>query len=266
MLAVAAGGPSSIPACRCCAGAGRRHAHSRQRSPASADQARHPSFGRPLTSARRSDAAFDGHPIAGVKYFMASTCPPAAFERLKGHDVVLWQPDVADGPSAGAIVRGGYTIGLLCLALGDMLGFRDIHFHGGDSSFEPAGSFHAYRSVADSLGRNEMIVHCADRTFATTPELLGQALAFPHLRERLAANQTTLTVHGHGLAALPRDLQTPRRHRARCSDHPQSRHAAGPGRCRRDRCPDVLSRSPLRTSVAAGGYRRGSAPEILARG
>jgi hypothetical protein len=143
-----------------------------------------------------------GEPLIGVKYFMASTCPPAAFDRLKAHDVVLWHPDV-DGchqavPENG-LVSGGYTIGLLGLSLGAVLGFREIHFYGGDSSFEPAGSFHAYGSVSDPLGHNEISVQCGDRTFATTPELLGQALAFPALRQRLAMNQRELLVHGNGL-------------------------------------------------------------------
>ena len=136
-----------------------------------------------------------GTPLPGVRYFIASTCPPAVLERLKGHDAYLWHPDL--GPETDAVyaktgrpgegmIAGGPTITLFCLALGAYLGFRTLRLYGGDSSFGPGEPVHAYDSVSDRHGYDDLLVACDARSFSTTPELLGQALRFPELRARLA--------------------------------------------------------------------------------
>ena len=72
-----------------------------------------------------------GVPVEGVTYFMASTCSPEAFERLREHAVVLWHPDLGDGSGqvptqesaqvsvqvsgeavTGPVVAGGATVEL----------------------------------------------------------------------------------------------------------------------------------------------------------
>jgi len=147
-----------------------------------------------------------GAPITGVRYYMASICPPEAFRRLIGHEVVMWHPSVdglgeamraAGAAPAAGFVGGGYTVVLRCLRMAAVLGFRSIALYGGDSSF--SGEFHAYRSVADDIGYHRLTVDCAGQRFTTSPELLGQALAFPDLRSALAAEGVTIEVHGEGL-------------------------------------------------------------------
>lgn len=149
-----------------------------------------------------------GTPIAGVRYFIGSTCPPDVLVRLQGHDAVLWHPEV-DGmidamrsvgvcPRTG-FIGGGRTVALHGLSVGAILGFHTIHLHGGDSSFQSSGRVHAYSSVSDAEGYDELAVHAGEQPFATTPELLGQALAFPALRARLAGEGIEVVVHGKGL-------------------------------------------------------------------
>ncbi len=149
-----------------------------------------------------------GTPLPGVRYFIASTCPPAVLERLKDHDARLWHPDLGPGTDAvyaragrpgEGMIAGGPTVTLFCLALGTYLGFRTMHLYGGDSSFRPGEAVHAYDSVSDAHGYDDLLVTCDGHSFTTTPELLGQALRFPGLRKRLASRGASLSVHGEGL-------------------------------------------------------------------
>ncbi len=147
-----------------------------------------------------------GAPIDGMRYYLASICPPEAFERIARRDLVLWHPWVngldakmrATGadPAAG-FIGGGHTVTLRCLELAATLGFRRILLHGGDSSFEKR--FHAYASVADATDIETYSVACAGREFTATAELIGQAIAFPAIRRGLAQRGVTIEVSGGGL-------------------------------------------------------------------
>lgn len=147
-----------------------------------------------------------GAPIDGMRYYLASICPPEAFERVARHDLVLWHPRVngldakmrATGanPVAG-FIGSGHTVTLRCLELAATLGFRRILFHGGDSSFK--ARVHAYASVADATDIETYSVACAGREYTATAELIGQAIAFPAVRQGLARRGVTIKVMGEGL-------------------------------------------------------------------
>lgn len=147
-----------------------------------------------------------GEPVEGLHYYLASICPPGAFERVAGHEIVLWHPQVkgleakmraAGADPAAGFIGGGHTVTLRCLELAATLGFRRIAFHGGDSSFRER--FHAYASVADAVDIEACSVECAGREFTATAELVGQAIAFPAIRQRLARRGVTIEVMGEGL-------------------------------------------------------------------
>jgi hypothetical protein len=98
-----------------------------------------------------------------VRYYVASICDPAVFDKLKDCDVRLWHvsPDSTENPdgvkaildeaypSRWHTIGGGCTMGLRWLNLGYFLGFRRFKLHGMDSSFR-SGSTHAYPDRADN--------------------------------------------------------------------------------------------------------------------
>lgn len=93
-----------------------------------------------------------------VRYLVASNCDPALFDKLigAGCKVWLWHPTPAsigtDGgekllremrPDTWKMVAGGCTMGLRWVSLGYLMGYRDFHLHGLDSSFRDDKT-HAY--------------------------------------------------------------------------------------------------------------------------
>ena len=84
-----------------------------------------------------------------VRYFIASSCDPSVFDKLKDCDVTLWHPTGFPGvrqalPADTLMVGGGCTMGLRWLSLGYTLGFRRFDLHGMDSSFRGEAT-HAYK-------------------------------------------------------------------------------------------------------------------------
>jgi hypothetical protein len=145
-------------------------------------------------------------PHAGVRYFLASMCPPDAFAMIEGHDARLWHAEAGAGEVAlmGAkslIIDGGHTVTLRALMLGHALGFRAFHLHGADSAISETG-FHAYASVSDGGESPTLTLSCDGHWYETTPELAGQAQDFPEVYYRLIDGGGELRVHGDGL--LPR--------------------------------------------------------------
>lgn len=105
-------------------------------------------------------------PAPGIRYYVASICDPAVFDKLRGCDVVLWHttphstedPDGvmallnAERPQKWHAIGGYCTMGLRWINLGYFLGFRRFHLHGLDSSFR-GQSTHAYPDRADTKDR-----------------------------------------------------------------------------------------------------------------
>lgn len=86
-----------------------------------------------------------------VRYYVASICDPAVFDKLKDCEVRLFHSSSVCGALGLLELRGGpwiaqagrVTMGLQWGPLGYVLGFRTLHFHGLDSSFRD-GATHAY--------------------------------------------------------------------------------------------------------------------------
>lgn len=127
--------------------------------------------------------ALVAHP--SVRYYVASICDPAVFEKLKGCDVRLWHisPESTEDPKGVTdllnefypdhwhAIGGGCTMGLRWINLGYMLGFRKFKLHGLDSSFRK-GSTHAYPDRADT---KDPIEFCGRET---RPNFLAQVYDF----------------------------------------------------------------------------------------
>lgn len=157
----------------------------------------------------RFTVACIGVPHEGVRYFMASMCPPDAFERLRGHDVVLWHAAAGIGEEAvispidpdAVLIDGGQTVTMRALMLGYTLGFRSFHLHGVDSAMRE-DMIHAYPSVSDGATSMPLHVQCDGGWFKGPVELLAQAQNFPDVFNRMKRLGVELSVHGTGLIPM----------------------------------------------------------------
>jgi hypothetical protein len=145
-----------------------------------------------------------------VRYYIASTCHPSVFDKLRDCEVVLWhvtpQSIGASDEHPALAIGGGCTMGLRWLNLGYVLGFRKFKLHGLDSSFAN-GSTHAYPDRADDKPR--MYV----RGRETRPNFLAQVEDFFGVLDTLRAQgPLEIEMFGDGLLQdLWRDW---------CTEHP----------------------------------------------
>lgn len=131
--------------------------------------------------------------------YYASQCHPSVHDRA-GDELILWHPAIqgllevipdCDGPFVG----GGTTIGTRAIGVAYMLGYRNLHLFGLDSSYE--GDFcHAYEQggYADLWD-----VKVGNEEFRSPPQLIAQAQEFQNLLPDLIAQGCEITVHGTGL-------------------------------------------------------------------
>ena len=144
-----------------------------------------------------------------VRYYVASICDPAVFDKLEGCDVRLWHvsPDSTEDPEGvrailnefypqgWLAIGGGCTMGLRWINLGYLLGFRKFNLHGLDSSFRK-GSTHAYPDRADTKDRIEF------NGYETRPNFLAQVYDFFGVLNRLSEpdhEATEVNLFGEGL-------------------------------------------------------------------
>lgn len=109
-------------------------------------------------------------------YYVGACCHPSVFDHLAGKNVRLWFP--IDGqvkfPFGAVPVHGGTT----CLGrapnLAYLLGWRDVHIMGGDSSFTTKS--HVYGEAGYPPGT--FPVEMGDKVFYTTRQMMQQACDF----------------------------------------------------------------------------------------
>lgn len=124
-------------------------------------------------------------------YLVSSHCHPSVFDALHGKFVALWHCHPVgeeylreiEGDAYQA-VGGGCTVGLRALSIALMLGYKDIHFFGYDSSLGFEDAHHAYG-------------------FATDREELGQVFDIKIGRADLGPDETrTYRCAGYQLAQV----------------------------------------------------------------
>lgn len=139
-------------------------------------------------------------PHPDVFYFVASTCHPRVFDKLKGCKVVLWHPSGAPGiaealPAGTPMIGGGTTMGIRWLNLGHYMGFRRFEMHGLDSSYR-GDRTHAYPDSRDGkAGTIEINGYVTDNNFLT------QCTDWFQMEEMFAldADKPVVNFHGDGL-------------------------------------------------------------------
>lgn len=138
-----------------------------------------------------------------VMYFVASTCHPSVFDKLKTCLVTLWHPSGIPGSEEILRARdadwlqigGGSTMGLRCLNLGYVLGFREFAMHGVDSSFRGDGT-HAYSDYRDGKPVIEAL------GYKTRLEFIAQVADFLAVLDRFSqgdVDPVKIEIHGDGL-------------------------------------------------------------------
>jgi len=127
-------------------------------------------------------------PIDGVRYLMASVCPPQTWETLKDHPITLWHTYsgadskgidtytwVAEHDPNQLVVHGGSTIGLTALHIGGVLGYRHFEIHGMDGNRREDGIRHAGPHYGKP--QNDPITWNAEGRRYHTSQIMANAVA-----------------------------------------------------------------------------------------
>lgn len=149
-------------------------------------------------------------PHPEVTYLIASRCHPKVFEKVRGYKVVVWHVEgdkclhdmLAERRCDEPMVRGGSGAVVRSIVLMHAIGYREIHIHGGDSSYE--GEF---THVKKSLVEEKFLEVCTKtpegeiaRRFKTTPQLALQVEDWKMLAPPMSQHlETRFVVHGDGL-------------------------------------------------------------------
>lgn len=146
-------------------------------------------------------------PHPDVTYLVASRCHPSVFERLKDCKVIVWHaagdhhikelvkneapepyPVMVMGGTAG-VTRGVFLIHLL--------GYRDIHIFGGDSSYGTDGNTHVRGSLVPEKDTMVSIGYNPPIWFRTTPEWAQQVNEYQTIFAMFTMNDA-VNLHVHG--------------------------------------------------------------------
>jgi hypothetical protein len=163
-----------------------------------------------------------GEPCPSTEYLVASTCCPAYFDHLlaSGATVRLWHVFDNDAevrrllPPGAWAITGGCDVGLRCLTLAAVLGFRDLHVFGLDGNFGADGTKHAGGHPMAISAKHASQTEFQGVTYLTTPGMLEASRQTCHELDMLGAS-VTATFYGEGLtqalvrARVPKPIETP---------------------------------------------------------
>lgn len=131
--------------------------------------------------------------------YLASQCHPKLFD--SAHDVTLFHMNTEGVseyiPDENAhLISSGTTVGLAGMAIAYVLGYRVIHLHGYDSSYED--SHHAYIQPENDNDRVLEVV-ADNKKFKSAAWMVKQAQQFQELSPQLIEAGVTIIVSGSGL-------------------------------------------------------------------
>lgn len=162
-----------------------------------------PTFGMMWDASPVLEAFCVRHP--DITYLLASRCHEVVFNKLSGLKTIVWHAggdhDVYDYLSTRGIieplVNGGSAAVTRALFLGYAMGYRDLHIHGGDSSYRGDATH-----ICKSLSHEKRITVCVNKKFFDcTPEWAAQVEEFKFIKPALESPEfgVKITVHGDGL-------------------------------------------------------------------
>lgn len=132
----------------------------------------------------------------------ATQCDWSVFEGGKHHQILAWHPSM-NGTSGivenrpTVLIGGSTTVGMRALRIIHVLGFREAHLYGYDSSYGSRGG-HAYHQ-SENDGELLREVEVNGRLFYAPAWMIRQADDFQLLSTGLIAEGLSLHVHGDGL-------------------------------------------------------------------
>lgn len=154
---------------------------------------------------------FIPQPDPGCLYLVASVVHPSVLDALKGRRTVLWHCDygadktkdqlavINEFPQKpGSLIGGGNTIGMRAPHLGHLLGFREIHFYGMDSSYADDGADHAY-TKHDGPELTTVSAKLLGKEYRSSPWMVRQCGEFEGYFRQFQELGSRWHVHGSGL-------------------------------------------------------------------
>jgi hypothetical protein len=150
-------------------------------------------------------------PTTNALLLYASQCHPDVFARaaLTSQRVTIWHPMIDGiravlGARTAAFIGGGSTLGMRAITLAYVMGCRNIHLFGFDSSYRREDA-----PLPSSNHNDRRIeVELDGEIFASSPRLAQQVNEFRLLAQKLSAEGVALTMHGEGLLpAVARKIQ-----------------------------------------------------------
>ena len=153
-----------------------------------------------LLDARPHNARFVQGLDRRVVLYIASQCDEIVFAAAKNHRVIMWHPTLSH-PNAdtrpNVNIGGGTSTGNRALRLVHVIGYREAHLYGYDSSYRD-GDSHAFDQF-ENAGDRAIEIYCGGRWFVTTPWMARQAEDFQKIAMGLIAEGLAIHVHGDGL-------------------------------------------------------------------
>ncbi len=149
-----------------------------------------------MADAHENMAEMVRKPQMETTYMMASWCDPKVFDALKDHNVILWHAatdEKDNGTMSICTGPSGLTAAPLLLYV---IGYREIHLYGADSSLSSIQS-HIYKE--GGITKDKMQVLVGTDVYLTTAQFVLQAAHLWDLKKTMCEN-IDLTVHGYGLA------------------------------------------------------------------
>lgn len=144
-------------------------------------------------------------------FIVSSIVSPKVLDALQGRKVVLWHPDHGGSFNLEAIeilkgypdkpcvtIGGGNTIAMRAQNLAYLMGFRDIHYYGLDSSYADDGADHAYKKH-DGVEPDAVSVKYGGQTYRCSPWMMKQAIEFEFYYNQMRDMGAKVYVHGDGL-------------------------------------------------------------------
>ncbi len=134
-------------------------------------------------------------------YLLATQCDQSLVNHLMDCDLLLWDIEgwVDEKVFSGRPrIAGGSTAAMRALSLAQVLGFRDLHIFGVDSSFEDNRDRHAYDYEDEREASPALMCRLNGRTFRTSLPFLAQAQDFQYILQNYG-HLFSATVHGDSL-------------------------------------------------------------------
>jgi hypothetical protein len=156
-----------------------------------------------VLDAREHNSRFVKGLSAQTTLYIATQCAPETFEAVTaGAQVITWHAPM-DGKSGlrehrkTVLIGEGTVVGVRALRLVHVLGYREIHLFGMDSSFKD-GQAHAYPQPENDA---DLPRECSvgDEKFTSTAWMIRQAEDLQNLSVSLMGSGTLIGVHGSGL-------------------------------------------------------------------